>query len=72
MTFRQGLRESGYVDGQNVTTEFRWAEGHYDRLPALAADLARRQITVMVAAYRPAGFAAKSATASPHRLCQWE
>ena len=61
--FRQGLHESGYVDGQNVTTEFSWAEGHYDRLPALAADLARRQVTVMVAAYRPAALAAKSATA---------
>jgi putative tryptophan/tyrosine transport system substrate-binding protein len=61
--FRQSLRESSYVDGQNVTTEFRWAEGHYDRLPALAADLARRQVTVMVAAYRPAALAAKSATA---------
>ena len=61
--FRQGLRESGYVDSQNVTTEFRWAEGHYDTLPAMAADLARRQVTVMVAAYRPAALAAKSATA---------
>jgi putative ABC transport system substrate-binding protein len=58
----QGLKETGFVEGKNISTEFRWADGRYDRLPSLAAELVGRRVSVMVTNDVPSAFAAKAVT----------
>ena len=60
--FHDGLRQTGYVEGRNLAIEYRWAEGRNDRLPALAAELVRRPVTVIVSTSTPAVLAARTAT----------
>jgi ABC transporter substrate binding protein len=63
--YRQGLKDTGYVEGQNLTVEYRWAEGHFDRLPSLAADLVRRDVRLIAAlGGSTSPLAAKKATAT--------
>jgi putative tryptophan/tyrosine transport system substrate-binding protein len=68
--FHQGLGESGYVNGQNIAIEYRWAEGHYDRLPALASDLVSRKVEAILAiGGNVSALAAKAATSTIPIVC---
>jgi putative tryptophan/tyrosine transport system substrate-binding protein len=60
--FRQGLKEVGYVEGQNIAIEYRWAQNEIDRLPALAAELVGRQVALIAASSTPASFADRAVT----------
>jgi hypothetical protein len=68
--FRQGLSEAGYVEGRNLAIEFRWADGHNDRFPSLAADLVRRQVTVIAVIGGPNSALAQSRPAKLHSVCR--
>jgi len=69
--FRQGLNEAGYVEGRNLAIEYRWAEGRNDRLPALADELVRRQVTVIVSTSTPALTRSCPGPASQRATREW-
>jgi ABC-type uncharacterized transport system substrate-binding protein len=62
--FIQGLKDNGFIEGKNISIEWRWAEGQYDRLPSLASELVRRGVAVIICIDAPAAFAAKAATSN--------